>query len=64
MIRINGEVIQADTLPLAEYLEANHYPANGIAVEINEEILPRSQHKDCLLHSGDVVEIVSLVGGG
>ena len=64
MIRINGEVIPTDTLPLTEYLEANHYPASGIAVEINEEILPRSQHKDCLLHSGDVVEIVSLVGGG
>lgn len=64
MIKINGELIQADTLPLQTYLTQNGYIPTKIAVECNEEIVPRSRYASFLLHSGDVVEIVSLVGGG
>mgnify|MGYP000022461789 FL=1 len=35
-----------------------------IVVECNEEIVPRDQYGTFMLHSGDVVEIVSFVGGG
>jgi sulfur carrier protein len=34
------------------------------AVEINRELSPRSQHETVVLGEGDVVEIVTLVGGG
>jgi len=36
----------------------------GVAVEVNEEIVPREQHEGCVLSEGDRVEIVTLVGGG
>jgi len=35
-----------------------------IAVEVNLEIVPRSQHSDHLLQAGDRVEIVHAIGGG
>ena len=64
MIKINGKLIEADTITLYDYLKENDYVTNRIAVECNEEIVPKSQYETFILHSGDVVEIVSFVGGG
>ncbi len=64
MIKINGEMLNSDELFLKDYLEENNYQMKKIAVECNEEIIPKSQYSSFVLHSGDVVEIVSLVGGG
>ena len=38
--------------------------ASPCAVEINQEIVPRSQHGARALSTGDRVEIVTFVGGG
>ena len=64
MIKINGEKIDKDEMNLSEYLKENNYQMQKIAIECNEEIIPKSQYESFILHSGDVVEIVSLVGGG
>ena len=65
MVRINGEdkPLEEPTTLLV-YLEQEGYKTNRIAVEKNGEIIPKSCYKETLLHSGDVLEIVSFVGGG
>lgn len=35
-----------------------------VAVEVNEEVVPRELHATTALKDGDRVEIVTLVGGG
>lgn len=35
-----------------------------LAVELNRQVIPRSEHSRTLLADGDQVEIVTLVGGG
>jgi sulfur carrier protein len=35
-----------------------------LAVEVNEEVIPRSQHPGHRLAQGDRVEIVHAIGGG
>jgi len=35
-----------------------------VAVEVNQELAPRVGHENHVLHDGDQVEIVTLVGGG
>jgi sulfur carrier protein len=35
-----------------------------VAVEINEQVVPRAALADCMISSGDRFEIVTLVGGG
>ena len=35
-----------------------------VAVERNEQLVPRRRHAETLLESGDRIEIVTLVGGG
>ncbi len=35
-----------------------------VAVEVNERVVPRRDLAEQLLHEGDTLEIVTLVGGG
>jgi sulfur carrier protein len=35
-----------------------------IAVEVNEELVPRSTHTERVLEEGDRVEVVHAIGGG
>ena len=36
----------------------------AVAVELNRRVVPRRQHEATALQDGDVLEIVTLVGGG
>ena len=48
----------------ADYLEQNNYQIKRIAVELNEEILPKYSYSDTMLKDGDRLEVVTFVGGG
>lgn len=64
MIKINGENIELDDISVMDYLTQEGYCLERIVVECNEEIVPKSQYASFILHAGDVVEVVSFVGGG
>lgn len=64
MICINGEKFEKDEIVLLDYLETNRINPKRIAIEMNGEILPKSQFNEVVLKSGDIVEIVNFVGGG
>lgn len=64
MVKINGEDIAAGGKTVLEYLEENSYNLQRIAVERNEEIVPKTAYKSTVLNDGDKIEIVSFVGGG
>lgn len=40
------------------------FAGRPLAVEINEEVVPRARLADCRLAAGDRLELVTLVGGG
>ena len=64
MVRVNGENLPLDGKTLAEYLAQTAYDPTRIAVEKNGEIVPKRTYSETLLADGDVIEIVSFVGGG
>ncbi len=64
MVKINGEDKNAVGKTIAEYLRESGYDTKRIAVELNGEILPKSRYESTLLQDGDVMEVVSFVGGG
>ncbi|MBO4911796.1 MAG: sulfur carrier protein ThiS [Butyrivibrio sp.] len=64
MVRINGEEYQYENRQLTAILDELKYDRTRIAVEINEEIVPKVCYDATVLRDGDIVEVVSFVGGG
>ena len=65
MITVNGKQIQLTSeMSVADYLEQNNYQINRIAVEMDEEILPKYSYSETMLKDGDRLEVVTFVGGG
>lgn len=64
-VRVNGEYRRlAAGTALAAYLAEQSVPAQYVAVAVNSEVVRRADHARVILHDGDVVEIVRMVGGG
>ncbi len=62
---LNGEPHSvADGATVASLVAALGLVPQQVAVELNREIVPRSQHAEVPLHADDRVEIVTFVGGG
>lgn len=49
---------------LADYLTQKGYGLTRIAVECDGEIIPKSQYEEKIIRDGEIIEIVSFVGGG
>ena len=64
MIRINGENLDVAGKSVSEYLTLAGYELKRVAVELNGEIVPKTQYADTIFKDGDCVEVVSFVGGG
>ena len=65
MITINGKSIGlSENITVSEYLKQNQYRTERIAIELNGSILPKSCYDSTILKNGDMMEIVSFVGGG
>ncbi|GAA3909560.1 sulfur carrier protein ThiS [Halomonas cibimaris] len=64
-IALNGEPYTVKPrASAADLVEQLGLGGRRIAVEINEEIVPRSRLAETRLASGDKVEIVHAIGGG
>jgi sulfur carrier protein len=64
MVKVNGQYIDCAGKSIAEFLAQTNYNPTRIAVERNEQIVPKSEYADAIIKDGDVIEVVSFVGGG
>lgn len=64
-ILVNGtpHVIPADS-SVAQLLVTLELQGKRLAVEVNQELVPRSQFDNAVLKPNDAVEIVHAIGGG
>lgn len=64
-IIVNGEKRSVpEGLTLAELVHELDLEGRRVAVEVNEEIVPRSRYAEHVLNGGDRVEVVAAIGGG
>ncbi len=64
-IQLNGEpfeLTQGQTV--ADLLQHLELTGRRVAVELNQDIVPRSLHAETPLSEGDQVEVVHAIGGG
>ncbi len=65
MIVINGvRQPQAEGMTMSAYLEEKGYRQEVVAVECSGEIIPKSAYGEKVIRDGEIIEIVSFVGGG
>lgn len=64
-IQLNGDEHQlAAGATLSSLTDELELTGKRIAIEVNEELVPRSEHPTFTLSEGDSVEIVQAIGGG
>jgi sulfur carrier protein len=64
-IQLNGELFElADGACVAQLIEHLELTGRRVAVEHNQQIVPRSLYLSTLLREGDHVEVVHAIGGG
>ncbi len=64
-IVVNGHAQPlAEPVVLSQLLQDLAYTGDALAVEVNFELVPRSQHQSFQVKPGDTLEIVTLAGGG
>ena len=64
MVRINGKNSDAVGKSIQDYLNSAGYDFLRVAVEKNGDIVSKARYADTVLKDGDIVEVVSFVGGG
>ncbi|MDO4379758.1 MAG: sulfur carrier protein ThiS [Clostridia bacterium] len=64
MVKVNGTDADIAGKTVSQYLSSTDYDSKRIAVELNGEIVFKSQYAETVLKDGDSMEVVSFVGGG
>jgi thiamine biosynthesis protein ThiS len=65
MLTVNGKTVEIEgEVPLPDFLRERGIDARHVAVAQNGDVLDRTRFGDVVLRSGDVVEIVRMIGGG
>lgn len=64
MVKINGELLDKAEKSISEVLVDMNISGQRVAVELNEEIVPKGKYDQTVLKDGDHVEVVRFVGGG
>lgn len=64
-IQVNGEAFEIEQgTSLSSLVALQQLEGKRIAIEVNGELITRSQHQSYRLQAGDQVEIVQAIGGG
>lgn len=64
-ILLNGESRELpEPLTVADLLRWINLRSEQVAVEVNRDLVPRARHGETPVREGDVLEVVTLVGGG
>lgn len=64
-VTINGKTeALADGITVATLLAQLDLAPIRVAVEVNEDLVPRTTFTDTVVRDGDRIEIVTFVGGG
>jgi len=65
ILQVNGEELEiSDNTTISQLVKELGCENQRIALEVNENIIPKSTHQEFVLNAGDKVEIIKAVGGG
>jgi len=64
-IRVNGKEESVDTgINLQTFLNDNQMKSDQVVVAVNDEVIEREEYSSTSINEGDVLDVMSFVGGG
>ena len=64
-IYLNGDIHNlSETITIEQLIVSLNLSGKRIAIEVNEAIIPRSEHGTYQIQTNDKVEVVQAIGGG
>jgi sulfur carrier protein len=63
-LKLNGKEVETSATTLSELIKEKNIPQSKVAVEVDGEIVPKSQLDNYILKEHSAVEIITFVGGG
>ena len=65
MIILNGKEKEFEgEVTVEDFIRQQNYKKEQVAVELNEKIIPKADYSETVIKDGDVIEILSFMGGG
>ena len=65
LVRVNGVIKEVPTgTTVAVLLEDMSVSSQGVAVAVNQTVVPRTLHGHAALEAEDQIEVIQAVGGG
>lgn len=65
MITFNGnEKELTGEVTVEDFIRQQNYKKEQVAVELNEKIIPKADYSKTVIKDGDVIEVLSFMGGG
>ncbi len=63
-VTLNGEPTSIQSRTIAELLEEYALQVPRVAVVRNGDVVPRGEFADCAIAQEDVIDIITIIGGG
>lgn len=64
-IQLNGDTYTLDDQPsIADLIAELDRDTDGLAVAVNDDVVPKTEWDDHILEPGDLVEVIQAVQGG
>ena len=63
-VNVNNKEVETGASTLQEFSQEQHLPASGIAVAVNQRMVPRIEWDSYALNEGDNILIIKAVCGG
>ena len=63
-LKVNNQEVETGAITLSQFSQEQNLPTTGIAVAINQRMIPRTEWDSYTLNEGDNIIIIKAVCGG
>ena len=63
-LKVNDKEVETGASNLSLFFQEQNLPATGIAIAVNNRMVPRTEWDSYVLHEGDSILIIKAVCGG
>ncbi len=63
-LKVNDKEVETEASTLSQFSQEQNLPATGIAVAVNNRMVPRTEWNSHTLQNGDKILIIKAVCGG